>query len=368
MNRIAVLAVGALAVVALGLVACQSSTGGDTEATEAPVAAETTPMTTEKTLYVGPELVDCTGVAPQQCMQVRETPDGEWLLFYDQIEGFTYEPGFEYELVVSVQQVPNPPADASSLKYTLVEEVSKTPAAGMEGEPSTLEGPTWRLVAMGDMDVASRAMAGGSVTALFADGTVSGSAGCNQYSMGYTVEGDNLSTTPGPVTMMACPEPIMTLEQEYLIAMGAAETYAVTEGMLTIAYHGDQTLKFVAQPTLGLEDPLWNVTGYNNGQQAVTSVVLGTEITMAFARGTVSGSAGCNTYSASYTINGDGLTIGPAATTRKMCPEEGVMEQEQQFLAALETAAMWQAEAGKLELRRADGALAVSAAAGIVSE
>ncbi len=211
-------------------------------------------------------------------------------------------------------------------------------------------------------------MAAGGVTATFQDGQVSGNAGCNQYSLGYTVDGDTITTTPGPVTMMACPEPIMTLEQAYLAAMGSAETYAVTEGMLTITYEGGQTLKFVAQPTMGLEGPTWNVIGYNNGQEAVVSAIIDTEITMAFADGTVSGSAGCNTYNAAYTIAGDSITIGPAATTRMMCGEEGVMDQEQQFLAALQTAATWKAEAGKLELRTAEGALAVNAQASIVTQ
>jgi heat shock protein HslJ len=45
-----------------------------------------------------------------------------------------------------------------------------------------------------------------------------------------------------------------------------------------------------------------------------------------------------------------------------MCAEpEGVMEQEQMLLAALETVATAQVEGDRLELRRADGALALSA-------
>jgi hypothetical protein len=81
-----------------------------------------------KTLYVSSELVDCEGVGPQQCMQVRSAPDEPWELFYDQIDGFTFEPGFTYELRVRVTAVDNPPADASSLRYTLVDVVDKTPA------------------------------------------------------------------------------------------------------------------------------------------------------------------------------------------------------------------------------------------------
>src|SRR5690606_8544985 len=44
-----------------------------------------------------------------------------WTKFYNSIEGFNYEPGFIYDIKVKVEQVNNPPADGSSLKYTLQE-------------------------------------------------------------------------------------------------------------------------------------------------------------------------------------------------------------------------------------------------------
>ncbi|MGB5844296.1 MAG: DUF4377 domain-containing protein, partial [Anaerolineales bacterium] len=90
-----------------------------------PIAAEGE----QKTIYVGPELVDCVGVAPQKCMQVKENPEDEYILFYDQIEGFEYEEGFEYQLIISEEQVEDPPADASSIKWTLVSVESKEPVA-----------------------------------------------------------------------------------------------------------------------------------------------------------------------------------------------------------------------------------------------
>jgi hypothetical protein len=77
-------------------------------------------------LEVAEQQVPCVGMAPQQCLQVRERSDAPWTLFYDGIEGFTYEPGFRYLLRVAVRQVPNPPADGSSLAYRLVDVLTKT--------------------------------------------------------------------------------------------------------------------------------------------------------------------------------------------------------------------------------------------------
>lgn len=79
------------------------------------------------TLFVGPEKVDCVGVAPQKCLQIRYSPDEDYQLFYSPIEGFEHEPGYDYELLVQKTPIENPPADASSIQWTLVEIVSQTP-------------------------------------------------------------------------------------------------------------------------------------------------------------------------------------------------------------------------------------------------
>jgi heat shock protein HslJ len=80
----------------------------------------------EQTLFVGAEQVDCVGVGPQKCLLIREDPNAEWSYFYDAIEGFEWEAGFEYELRVNISEVENPPADGSSLRYELIEVVNKT--------------------------------------------------------------------------------------------------------------------------------------------------------------------------------------------------------------------------------------------------
>lgn len=100
------------------LVGCNDATS-----TESANTASTSDTT--KTLLVDSQLYDCVGVAPMKCMKVKELPSGEWSLFYQNIEGFEYKAGTEYTLKVNVTDIPNPPADAPSVKYTLVEIVDK---------------------------------------------------------------------------------------------------------------------------------------------------------------------------------------------------------------------------------------------------
>ena len=77
-------------------------------------------------LWIGPERVECEGVAPMMCLQVAESEDGNYQLFYDTIEGFDNQEGTSYVIDVSITEVENPPADASSLQYTLVKIVEES--------------------------------------------------------------------------------------------------------------------------------------------------------------------------------------------------------------------------------------------------
>lgn len=313
----------------------------------------------EKTIYVGPELVDCTGVAPQKCILVKEDPDGEYTLFYDQIEGFNFEEGYEYELVIREEQVENPPADASSIKWSLIEEVSKTPVES--SDELELEGTDWMMVSYLNQDgELTPSLPGTSATALFQNGELNGNASCNGYFGSYEVDGSKLSVGPLASTEMFCGSPPGVMDQElgYLSALGSAANYAIENEQLVIADEAGETVLvyMVAEPK-SLTGNLWQVISYNNGKEAVVSVILGTELTALFdEQGQLSGSAGCNNYTAAYEVEGGNITIGPAATTRMMCSDpEGIMDQETEYLAALEMAASYEFEDDRLILLDAEG-------------
>lgn len=202
------------------------------------------------------------------------------------------------------------------------------------------------------------------VTAEFSDGRLSGNGGCNNYFGGYTVDGANLSVGQVGSTMMACmPEAIMQQESRYFANLQAAATYTITDGRLMISNAaGDVILTLAATEPISLTGTPWKATGYNNGRQAVVSILSGTTITAEFAEdGKLAGSAGCNRYTADYTTEDAAITIGPSASTRKFCAEpEGIMDQEAAYLAALPTAATYRINGNRLELRTAEGSLVAS--------
>ena len=80
------------------------------------------------TLFVGPERAECMTLIPTTCLQVRFSPEGSWENFSDPIEGFDFEPGFLYELMVRRIAIADPPADGSSFRWILLKLISKSVA------------------------------------------------------------------------------------------------------------------------------------------------------------------------------------------------------------------------------------------------
>ncbi|WP_257266181.1 META and DUF4377 domain-containing protein [Endozoicomonas sp. ONNA2] len=70
-------------------------------------------------IYVAPEKAPCTGLGPMECLQIRESEEAPWTLFYDNIEGFEFTPGIAYRLRIKEFDLPNPPADASGKRWIL---------------------------------------------------------------------------------------------------------------------------------------------------------------------------------------------------------------------------------------------------------
>jgi heat shock protein HslJ len=423
-----------------------------------------------KTVFIGPERVECEGEGPQSCYQYKENREDPWLLYYLDIQGFDYEEGFEYEVLVAETNIENPPAGGSSTQLTLVQQIEKSEPAGnvigtiwalttlygqpaIEGtevsmgisedriggfagcntyfgpfavdgdqldigplgattracldpdlnaqeftfldaldsatsfefvsiseleladdrgvtmtfekiDPAPLEGTQWELMTYNNGNNALVSVNPDSrVTAFFENGKLNGSAGCNNYSGAYEVEGNNMEIGPLASTMMMCPDPdIMEQEQLYLGALGSAVFYKILANRLELINgEGATAAMYTVAAPVSLESQSWEVISYNNGKEAVVSVIIGSRITAEFDGEQINGSSGCNNYFGAYEAEGENISIGPLANTERFCMDpDGVMDQEQEYLAALQSAATYRIDGDRLEMRTADGALAVS--------
>jgi heat shock protein HslJ len=240
--------------------------------------------------------------------------------------------------------------------------VAENALAG-DGQSPTLEGVPWKMVSyLDNKGQTVSALPRTEVTATFQGGSISGKDGCNQYGASYKVSGNSLTIKLGMSTMMACEPKIMDQSQGYLTALSSSATYQIADKKLQIIKgNGTVAVTFAVLEATPLAGATWQGSMYNNGKEAVQSLAAGTEITAIFdANGNLSGSASCNTYSASYEAAANGIKINqPIGTTKMMCPA-GVMQQETAYLAALARSTTYRIESNRLELRDAKGALQAS--------
>jgi len=210
----------------------------------------------------------------------------------------------------------------------------------------------------------SELIANSSISVQFDDkGRVTGSDGCNTFNGSYKATGTNIAINPNMIsTKKACEEDVMKQADAFNKLLLASTSYKLGDGVMILLQGENEGLSFLGS-TNALAKTSWDVTGYNNGNQAVVSPILNTNPTIVFGDdGTISGSAGCNTYSGKYTLDGESISIGTLATTRRECIEpEGIMEQESSFLTYLEKANTWLIQGDMLYLRTPEDQLAVTA-------
>jgi heat shock protein HslJ len=237
------------------------------------------------------------------------------------------------------------------------------PVLALAGEVdrTALEGALWRLVSVAHTDGQLHAVPNSvETTATFANGSVSGSGGCNRYTASYTVGDGKLTIGKAASTMMACPKPQTAIEQPFMAALAATMAYKIEDGQLSLLDAGGQKIAtFKVWQPVALKGVTWRATLYNNGRGAAVSLIDGSKITAIFGTdGVLSGSAGCNHYRAAYVTEGSSITIQAPAATRRTCSRpDGVMRQESEYLNALTTAATYAIQGRQLELRTTGDAL-----------
>jgi len=118
-------------------------------------------------------------------------------------------------------------------------------------------------------------------------------------------------------------------------------------------------------PSIRLEQTAWVLTSFatETGQENVLS---NTTVTANFDNGNITGSAGCNRYSAGYQLSGNGIAISSITSTLMYCTApDGVMTQETTYLLLLKNVTAYAISNDRLTLSNelGDAQLVFNAAA-----
>ncbi len=212
--------------------------------------------------------------------------------------------------------------------------------AGDDNANGGLGGTSWTVVSV----AGTATIADARPTMTFAlEGTVSGSDGCNQYSGPFRTNGQEITVGQLTSTLIGCELQLGAQAQAFTQALAGATTWRQTDtGALELHGHGD----VIAEPAIDAPDSSAAVvvdlvgTGWVLEELAGTTFV-DTLPTITFGGdGTVTGSAGCNTFSGTYAVDGTSLAFGPLATTKMACADQ-TMFVESAFLAALGGVTGW---------------------------
>jgi heat shock protein HslJ len=162
------------------------------------------------------------------------------------------------------------------------------------------------------------------------------------------------------MTQIACEEPLMRLEAAYTAALSDVESFEIVDGGEGLVLSGaDTTLAYTPERPVGLEGTRWQVSGIVSGD-AVSSTIAGAEAEIRLDAGDLSGTAGCNrmtgSYSAESPASEGSVSFSDIGTTKMLC-EPDVMEQERRIVAALEAAASYSIEGSTMSLTDAGGSL-----------
>jgi len=254
--------------------------------------------------------------------------------------------------------------------------LSALPGGAFAQSPAaaTLEGVDWRLTQVAGSGVPFIDVPAGVDATLRIDGTqASGSGGCNSWFATVKVDGDAIVFDGIGSTMMACEEPRMSFERQYLGFLPQIQTWTITDGALQLMDAGGATLLvFASDATAGvsIEGVAWlGREVLLDGVLTAIPADIGT--TLLLQDGQANGTTGCNTYFGGYVLSGTAITFEPMGATEMACPEPR-MAIESAWLTALGLTTGWTMDGERLLLLDAAGnelaALEPSAAASIMGE
>ena len=104
-----------------------------------------------------------------------------------------------------------------------------------------LEGPTWVVQEMSVDGAMTAPIPETPLFAVFEDGTVAGSSGCNSYNGSYEIDGNSMTIGPLATTRMACTPELLAQETLYLELLAQVDSYEVNGDELTMT-SGDTVL------------------------------------------------------------------------------------------------------------------------------
>lgn len=189
---------------------------------------------------------------------------------------------------------------------------------------------------------------------------LAGDTGCNSFSGTYAADGDSIAITVGPMTQRACTSAAATAQESALLdGLPLVTSFRVTGDRLSLSGASGTSLFEYRRAAASLVGTRWVANAVNNGAGAVEGTDQTPNLNAAFgADARVTGSGGCNDFTAAFTEGPGTVSISALASTKMSCGPD-VDTLEQRYFAALQKSATFDVTGDLLTLRDDTGAMQV---------
>jgi len=220
-----------------------------------------------------------------------------------------------------------------------------------------LAGTAWELESMGGPGDTVPVIPGSRLSLNYLVERYAGYGGCNWFMGVYDTDDSNLRMEiPTKTTIFCESESVTQQEATYMSALVNVTEYSIEDDKLIgYAVENQRLLTFKPVEDVPFEGTTWELKlGWDGNLW--TPVIPLSSVTAQFEGDQMSGSGGCNSYSAPLKREGDQLTIGPVVGTEKACADpKGVMDQESAYFSQLSSVAGYTLAGGALALLDANG-------------
>ena len=192
----------------------------------------------------------------------------------------------------------------------------------VNNDTTQLLGKKWQLVELSGNPVAEKINGKTPYVELLTEGgRYNASGGCNGIGGEYELlKGHGIKFERGMSTMMACPD--MTIEQGLGKLFETADSYAVSDSVLTFSSKGALLAKFKVFEQLQNDlSGTWELDYIMEAGSSLDTLFPMKKPNMTFdvANNKVSGNGGCNSFNGSVAIDGNTLNFGPVMSTKMAC-------------------------------------------------
>lgn len=294
--------------------------------------ASCTPANNEVIWVSGFKTTCDVGAGEGECLYVQygeDTENDNWEYFSTSIGNFQFEEGVLRKIEVKKEELDpkDVPADASSIRYTFVNELSRSedPRIQLQGGwllASINGGNINRMVVLPTLNIDLKEM------------WISGNAGCNDYfSRINQVGASKLSFLQTGAYLKECENE--NIERDYLNALSEVKGYTLKDGMLSLLNEkGEVVLSFIKTQKVDDSELLngdWLLATMDGGvlNKMIAIPTLG--IDMDEMR--IFGNGGCNQYFTGIKkLENNQIAFGEVGATMMACAEEDI---ESEYLEVL---------------------------------